>query len=77
MGAVELILFVLLLVLCFGAKIGVEAAYRNGVNDGAMAMMEPWNPGYAKAIEHLRKTAAHRGSELRRRLLEEQPQDWE
>lgn len=30
-------------------------AYRNGVNDGAGAVFEPWNPGYYTARQWLKK----------------------
>lgn len=76
MSQIEFVLFAILLAVCWMAKIGADAAYKNGVADGAGAVFEPRNPGYQRALEHLRKTMLHRLPELRRRLKEEKPEDW-
>ena len=44
---------------------GMNAAYRNGVNDGYGYSREPNNPGYRKAGDYLRKYMLHRWRELR------------
>lgn len=71
MTGFEAILFVLLLALCFGAAIGVHAAYRNGCNDGYCASKEPDHPGYRKAVAILKE----RWPEVERRIREEKPED--
>jgi hypothetical protein len=67
----EAILFVLLLILCAGAAVGVHAAYRNGCNDGYCASKEPEHPGYRKAVQILKE----RWPEIERRIREETPED--
>ena len=47
------------------ALLGIRAAYQNGCVDGYGYAQEPDNPGYQTAGSHLKKTMAHRWSELR------------
>jgi len=77
MGAVEIVLFILLLVLCWAASVGVRAAYQNGVTDGYGYSREQRNPGYQKAGHLLRMHMAHRWPELKRRIEEEKAEEWE
>lgn len=60
------ILYIILMLLCGCARIGVKAAYQNGVTDGYGYRREPNNPGYAKAGKYLKQTMAHRWPELRK-----------
>jgi hypothetical protein len=71
MTGFEAILFVFLLMLCFGAAVGVHAAYRNGCNDGYCASKEPEHPGYRKAVAILKE----RWPEIERRIREETRED--
>ena len=49
--------FLSALFLCWaiGCVVACACAYRNGVNDGYGFSQEPWNPGYKKAGDYLRK----------------------
>lgn len=51
----ELVLWLLLLLTCWLAKIGVQAAYRNGVTDGWGFSRDSGCPGYAKAGEQIER----------------------
>jgi hypothetical protein len=73
MSPIELILLLLLLVLCCAAKAGVDAAYRNGCNDGYGFAKDHNHPGYRRAG----KLIADNWPEIKRRLKEEKPQDWQ
>ncbi len=66
MTATELIMFLALLGVTWMAKVGVKAAYQNGVTDGAGAVLEPGNPGYRLALEYLKETMSHRWPMFRR-----------
>jgi len=70
-GPVEFILFVILLLLCAAAFVGVKAAYSNGCNDGYGASQDPKHPGYAKAAEIIKS----RWPEIERRLKEDARED--
>ncbi len=65
MTSMEIVLWIALLVVCWAASIGVNAAYRNGVTDGYGFSRERWNPGYRRAGEYLKQYMAHRWPELR------------
>ena len=60
MTGIEITLFVILLVICFAAQIGVNAAYHNGVADGYGFAQEPLNPGYMRAGLYIVKHMPHR-----------------
>jgi len=47
------------------AFLATHAAYRNGCVDGYGYAREPDCPGYARAGSYLRRTMAHRWSELK------------
>jgi hypothetical protein len=68
MSAVEMMLFVSMLLVCVMAQIGVNAAYRNGVRDGAGAVDDPNHPGYAKAAQQLQEEDRNRWDRLREKM---------
>jgi hypothetical protein len=65
MTNIEIALWCTLIVTCYFANVGMNAAYRNGVTDGYGYAREPRNPGYKTAGDFLRKHMNHRWRELR------------
>ena len=51
----QILISALFLLWALLSVIACAAAYRNGVNDGYGFSQEPWNPGYRKAGNYLRK----------------------
>lgn len=69
----DVLLSIVLLSFAYIVKRGIDAAYRNGCNDGYGFSKEPNNPGYREAGKILLK----RWPEIQRRIREEKPVDWE
>jgi hypothetical protein len=58
----------LIIALVFFHMRSNDAAYHNGVNDGYGYAREPWNRGYWRAGEWLRKYASQRWPEVNARI---------